>query len=242
MSIIPKNTRILLAEDDVNLGFLLVEFLEANGYQVKLYRNGLSALKGYKANHFDFGILDIMLPEMDGFSLAEAIREKDSEIPLIFLSARSMREDKIRGFRIGVDDYITKPFDEEELLCRIEAIMNRVRPGNVNNGTNKNDTAIDIGNYRFDPANQMLAIDERMQRLTLKESKVLCKLGLSKNKLVKREDIMTDIWGEADYYKGRSLDVFISKIRSYLKYDSSIRITTIPTVGYILEEKSPPAV
>jgi len=237
-----KNTRILLAEDDVNLGFLLVEFLEANGYEVKLYRDGLSALKAYNAYHFDFGILDIMLPEMDGFSLAEAIREINSEIPLIFLSARSMREDKIRGFRIGVDDYITKPFDEEELLCRIEAIMNRVRPGSVSNGTGGNNPVINIGNYRFEPANQLLAINEKMQRLTLKESKVLCKLGLSKNKLVKREDIMTEIWGEADYYKGRSLDVFISKIRQYLKHDTSIRITTIPTVGYILEEKRLPPV
>jgi DNA-binding response OmpR family regulator len=229
-----KDIRILLAEDDINLGFLLVDFLEGNGYEVKLYRDGLSALKGFSAYRYDFCILDIMLPEMDGFTLAEAIREQNREVPVIFLSARSMKEDKIRGFRIGVDDYITKPFDEEELLCRIEAILHRTGPVN---GNGNSSSPVAIGKYLFDPANQMLSLGEMSHRLTLKESSVLCKLSLAKNQLVRRDDIMTDVWGEADYYKGRSLDVFISKIRNYLKEDPSVKITTIPTVGYILEEK-----
>ncbi len=237
MSVDAKNIKILLAEDDVNLGFLLVDFLESNGYEVKLYRDGLTALKGFSAYHFDFGILDIMLPEMDGFQLAQSIREQDRDIPLIFLSARSMKEDKIKGFGIGIDDYITKPFDEEELLCRIEAIMNRIRAGNGNMQDNGKTRVFSIGKYSFEPANQLLKKEEDIHRLTLKESKVLCKLCLSKNKLVKREDIMLEVWGESDYFKGRSLDVFISKIRSRLRNDPSIKITTIPTVGYILEEK-----
>ena len=235
MNIKPKDIKILLAEDDVNLGFLLVDFLEGSGYEVKLYRDGLSALKAFSAYRFEFCILDIMLPEIDGFSLAEAIREQNRDVPVIFLSARSMKEDKIRGFRIGVDDYITKPFDEEELLCRIEAILNRIRP---DTGKSDYSPVITIGKYRFDSANQMLSIGKKNHRLTLKESNVLCKLSMAKNQLVKRDDIMLDVWGEADYYKGRSLDVFISKIRNYLKNDPSIRITTIPTVGYILEEES----
>jgi DNA-binding response OmpR family regulator len=237
MSINTKNIKILLAEDDVNLGFLLVDFLESNGYEVKLYRDGLAALKGFSAYHFDFSILDIMLPLMDGFQLARAIREQDRDIPLIFLSARSMKEDKIKGFGIGIDDYITKPFDEEELLCRIEAIMSRIRAGNGNMQDNGDMRVFSIGKYTFEPANQLLKKEGNIHRLTLKESKVLCKLSLSKNKLVKREDIMLEVWGEADYFKGRSLDVFISKIRARLRDDPAIKITTIPTVGYILEEK-----
>ncbi|MCX6326611.1 MAG: response regulator transcription factor [Bacteroidia bacterium] len=226
--------KIILVEDDVNLGFLLVDFLEANGFEVKLYRDGLSGLKGFQLSNFDFCILDLMLPKMDGFTLAEKIKELNSEIPVIILSARSLKEDKIKGFRIGVDDYITKPFDEEELLYRIRAIMNRMKqlPDIGNNNIVK------IGKFEFDTLNQLLIFDNKARRLTLKESKILRVLSNSKSNLVKREEIMIDIWGESDYYTGRSLDVFISKLRSYLKSDPEICITTIPTVGYILETKS----
>jgi DNA-binding response OmpR family regulator len=229
------NARIILVEDDVNLGFLLVDFLEANGFEVKLYRDGLSGLSGFQVSDFDFCILDLMLPKMDGFTLAEKIKELNSEIPVIILSARSLKEDKIKGFRIGIDDYITKPFDEEELLYRIRAIMNRIkqRPksGNGNN-------LIRIGRFEFDSVNQLLTFDDKARRLTLKESKILLLLCQYKNNLVKREEIMIDAWGESDYYTGRSLDVFVSKLRSYLKSDPQVFITTIPTVGYILEVKS----
>lgn len=223
--------RILLAEDDINLGFLLVDFLEGNAYDVKLYRDGLSALSAFEKSRYDFCILDIMLPEMSGFDLAESIRKKDRDVPIIFLTARSMKEDKIRGFKAGVDDYITKPFDEEELLCRIEAILAR-----STKSKSVNDATYSIGKFIFDPARLTLSHKNTNQRLTIKESRILCLLCLCKNELVKREDIMTEVWGESDYYIGRSLDVFISKIRSYLKEDSSVNITTIPSLGYILEE------
>lgn len=229
-----QKIRIILVEDDINLGFLLVDFLEANGFEVKLYRDGLSGLTGFKTHVFDFCILDLMLPKIDGFTLAEKIKELNGEIPVIILSARSLREDKIKGFSTGIDDYITKPFDEEELLCRIKAIWNRVRHSS---DTDKNNGLVRIGNFEFDSANQLLILGDKEQRLTVKESKILKLLINSQDNLVKREEIMIDAWGESDYYTGRSLDVFISKLRSYLKSDPEISITTIPTVGYILESR-----
>ena len=230
-----QNIRILLIEDDVNLGFLLVDFLEANGFEVKLYRDGLSALNGFQISRFDFCIIDLMLPKLDGFTLVEKIKELNRKIPVIILSARSMKEDKIKGFSMGVDDYITKPFDEEELLCRIRAILQRANPNPV---SSSKDACITVGKYFFDPVNQSLTINNTALRLTLKESRILNKLATAANNLVTREDIMIDVWGESDYYTGRSLDVFISKIRNYLKNDPAIKIITIPTVGYILGTKS----
>jgi DNA-binding response OmpR family regulator len=224
--------RILLVEDDINLGFLLVDFLESNSFEVKLYRDGESGYKGFQANHFDFCILDIMLPRMDGFTLLEKIKESDYKIPVMLLSARSLKNDKIKGFRLGIDDYLTKPFDEEELLYRIRAILNRT---SQNQGINRDTITVMIGQYEFDMANQALKLKKKCQRLTLKESNILGLLSKSINEIVKREELMLNIWGESDYYTGRSLDVFISKLRSYLRDDPSIKITTIPTVGYILE-------
>jgi DNA-binding response OmpR family regulator len=225
-------TRILLVEDDVNLGFLLVDFLESDGFEVKLYKDGESGYKGFQASGFDLCIIDLMLPRMDGFTLAGNIKEADPEVPIIILSARSMKEDKIKGFRIGIDDYITKPFDEEELLYRVKAILSRTRQSN-NAATRK--SVIQIGKYEFDPSRQQLSINNNPQRLTLKESQILILLSKRINDLVKREEIMISVWGESDYYTGRSLDVFISKLRNYLKKDPAIKITTIPTVGCILE-------
>jgi DNA-binding response OmpR family regulator len=228
-----KKTKILLVEDDINLGFLLVDFLESNGYEVKLYRDGEAGYKGFQANHSDFCILDIMLPRLDGFTLLEKIKKIDNTIPVIIMSAKSLKEDKIKGFRLGIDDYLTKPFDEEELLYRIKAILNRA---NINE-REKRFNPVKLGQYEFDRTNQTLKFKNKCQRLTLKESNILGLLFNSINNLVKREEIMINVWGESDYYIGRSLDVFISKLRSYLKDDTSIRITTIPTVGYILEMK-----
>ena len=153
---------------------------------------------------------------------------------MIILSARSMKEDKIKGFRLGIDDYITKPFDEEELLYRIRAILGRA---NKIKAANEDFSQLKIGKYDFDPLNQLLTYDNTSTRITLKESRILQKLVLAKNNLVPREEIMIEIWGESGYYTGRSLDVFISKIRGYLKSDPAIKITTIPTVGYILEDR-----
>jgi DNA-binding response OmpR family regulator len=227
-----NKTRILLVEDDLNLGFLLVDFLESQGFEVKLYRDGESGLRGFTSNSFDFCILDLMLPKIDGFTLLEKIKLKNSDIPVIILSARSLKEDKIKGFRLGVDDYITKPFDEEELLFRIMAIINRT--GQVKIPERQTRTA-SLGQYVFDPSNQMLKIGEKCQRLTIKENKILELLVNSANSIVQREELMVTVWGESDYFIGRSLDVFISKLRAYLKDDQNIKLTTIPTVGYVLE-------
>jgi DNA-binding response OmpR family regulator len=229
-----SGAKILLVEDDVNLGFLLLDFLETNGFDVKLYRDGISGYNGFRVSGFDFCILDLMLPKMDGFTLAEKIKEINSEIPVIILSARSLKEDKIKGFRLGVDDYITKPFDEEELLYRIRAIMKRIKPKSEIPGMSY---MLRIGKFEFDAMNQLLVFEDQSRRLTLKEAKILGVLGNSLNRLVKREEIMIETWGESDYYTGRSLDVFISKLRTYLKPDINVSITTIPTVGYILEAK-----
>ncbi len=226
-----KKIKILVVEDDLNLGFLLVDFLESSGFDVTLCRDGEAGLKGFQLSHFDFCILDIMLPRMDGFSLLERIKKSDKKIPVMLLSARSLKDDKIKGFSLGIDDYLTKPFDEEELLYRIRAILNRT---NLIPETKIELEKIMVGHYEFDQANQVLRFKNRCQRLTLKESNIMGLLCRSKNNIVKREEIMLTVWGDSDYYTGRSLDVFISKLRGYLKEDSSIKITTIPTVGYIL--------
>lgn len=228
-----KHTRILLAEDDVNLGFLLVDFLESNGFEVKLYRDGQSALKGFTMSGADFCLIDIMLPGMDGFTLTTRIKKHDSKIPVIILSARSLKEDKIAGFRLGVDDYITKPFDEEELLYRIRAVLGRTTRYATESPAEAE--IINIGRIVFDPKNLSLIQGGNSQRMTIKESRILLKLSASVNNIVTREEIMIDVWGDADYYTGRSLDVFISKLRGYLKSDPSVRIVTIPTLGYKLE-------
>ena len=229
------NTKIILVEDDVNLGFLLVEFLESNGFEVKLYRDGTSALQGFALSHFDFCIIDVMLPGIDGFTLTGKLKEIKSDIPVIILSARSMKEDKLTGFRLGIDDYITKPFDEEELLFRIRAVLNRLQ--NSKNSMTHDSKPVMIGKYKFDPVNMVLTFEGINQRITVKESRILQILAMKKNNVVTRDEIMVNVWGESDYYTGRSLDVFISKLRSYLKNDPSLQIVTIPTVGYLLEEK-----
>ena len=222
--------KILLVEDDTNLGFLLLEFLESNNFDVKLYRDGLSGLKGFSSSSFDFCILDVMLPKMDGFNLAEEIRKKNKKVPIIFLTARSLKEDKIRGFRIGIDDYITKPFDEDELLFRIQSILNRVNP----EFARESKQIYQLGQFTFDVNNQELKLGNESKRLTSKESKILTILAKSQNNIVSRDEIMKEVWGESDYFIGRSLDVFISKIRKHLQVEPDIKIETIPTVGVIL--------
>jgi len=226
-----QKIKILLVEDDTNLGFLLLEFLETNGFDVKLYRDGISGIKGFNSSPFDFCILDVMLPLMDGFTLAEKIRQQNTQVPIIFLSARSLKEDKLKGFRIGIDDYITKPFDEEELLFRIQSILKRAHSQTEENN---NKLIYKLGKATLDVQNQELKIDEESKRLTSKESKILAMLAKSKNNIVKREEIMQEVWGETDYFIGRSLDVFISKIRKHLQSEPRIKIETIPTVGIIL--------
>lgn len=220
---------ILLAEDDLNLGFLLVEFLESRGIQVKLYRDGELAFNGFQNGDFNFCLLDIMLPKMDGFTLAKKVKAIDPKIPIIFLTARAMKEDKLKGYTLGADDYITKPFDEDELLCKIMAISNR-----LNFSESLNEKVYQIGNYEFDFENLSLTLDEKIKRLTTREAEVLLMLCSSKKNVVRREQILTAIWGENDYFAGRSLDVFISKLRKYFSEDPAVSIENIPKVGFIL--------
>ena len=229
-----KRTKILLVEDDTSLGFLLVDFLGSNDFDVKLCKDGKTAHATYKQGTFDFCILDVMLPDMDGFTLAKLIRADNKTIPIIFLTARSMKTDKLKGFNLGADDYITKPFDEDELLCRINAIINRY------NAEPEKQILTDtyaISNYVFDYKNQLLKSGSDSKRLTKKENEILKHLCTSANKIVTRDDILFSVWGDNDYFIGRSLDVFIAKLRKYLSSDPNIQITNIPKVGYILEVK-----
>jgi DNA-binding response OmpR family regulator len=221
---------IMLAEDDLNLGYLLAEFLESQGLTVKLFRDGESALKAFKTGSFNFCILDVMLPGLDGFNLAKEVKTIKKNVPVIFLTARSMKQDKLKGYGLGADDYITKPFDEDELLCRIKAVLNRVEMTQPEN----NNVVFTIGEYQFDFINLILKSGDDVRRLTIREAEVLQLLCVSKNNVVKREQILTAIWGENDYFAGRSLDVFISKLRKYFAADPSIRIENIPKVGFQL--------
>jgi len=225
-----EKLKILLAEDDLNLGILLVDYLEAEGFAVKLCKDGELALRSFQKDEYDLCLLDIMLPKADGFAVAKEIRARDKKIPILFITARSLKEDKLKGYGLGADDYITKPFDEEELLWKIRAVIRRVPQAPA---AEVNEMIV-LGKYTFDVKNQSLALGKKTRRMTEKESEVLAYLCKHKNQLVKREDILKDLWGENDYFFGRSLDVFITKIRKYLKEDPALCIENIFGVGFIL--------
>jgi DNA-binding response OmpR family regulator len=220
---------ILLAEDDLNLGVLLVDYLETAGFDVKLCKDGELALKAFHNHPFDLCLLDVMMPKMDGFTLAKAIRLTDKKVPLLFITAKSLKPDKLKGYDLGADDYITKPFDEEELLWKIKAIVRRI-PQHTNV---RKVEIIFIGNYAFDFSNQSLTIAGKTKRITEKESDILNYLADHRNKVIKREDLLKDLWGENDYFLGRSLDVFITKIRKYLKEDPDLSIENVFGVGFV---------
>ncbi|MDJ1505935.1 response regulator transcription factor [Xanthocytophaga agilis] len=221
--------RILLAEDDLNLGVLLMDYLETEGFDVKLCKDGELALKAFHSHSFDLCLLDVMMPYRDGFSLAKEIRTKDKKIPVIFITARSLKEDKLKGYDLGADDYITKPFDEEELLWKIKAVIRRI-PESA--GEDKSEV-ISIGKYTFNVSNQSLTIGASTKRITEKESDILNYIAIRRNRVIKREEMLKDLWGENDYFLGRSLDVFITKIRKYLKEDPDISIENVFKVGFI---------
>lgn len=224
-----ERLNILLAEDDLNLGILLVDYLETEGFDVKLCKDGELALRAFINHSFDLCLLDVMLPKKDGFSLAKEIRAKDKQIPVIFITAKSLKEDKLKGYGLGADDYITKPFDEEELLWKIKAVIRRIPE---NKGEHKVEV-ISIGKYTFDFNNQSLSIQGKTKRITEKESEIFHYLCTYKNQVIKREDLLTELWGENDYFLGRSLDVFITKIRKYLKEDPDLSIENVFKVGFI---------
>lgn len=224
----PK-TRILLAEDDENLGMLLTEYLQARNFEADLFGDGEKAFRSFEKNHYDICILDIMMPVKDGFTLAKEIRMINSDIPIIFLTAKSMKEDVIEGFRIGADDYITKPFSMEELIFRIEAILRRTK----NEGADKQ-TVFKLGNYTFDSSRQLLIRGTAERKLTTKESDLLRLLCLNKNRILERNFALKSIWMDDTYFNARSMDVYITKLRKYLKDDPDIQIMNIHGKGYKL--------
>jgi DNA-binding response OmpR family regulator len=228
-----ERLKILLAEDDLNLGVLLLDYLDTEGFEVKLCKDGALALNTIQNQNFDLCLLDVMMPKVDGFTLAKEIRTKDKKIPILFITAKSLKEDKLKGYDLGADDYITKPFDEEELLWKIKAVIRRLPA--IKTEAN----VIAIGKYQFDFNNQSLAIGTKTKRITEKESEILNYLCQHRNKVVKREDLLKDLWGENDYFFGRSLDVFITKIRKYLKEDPNLSIENVFKVGFILNVQSP---
>ncbi len=222
--------RILLAEDDENLGSLLKEYLLVKGYETCLYSDGNRAYKGFIQEHFDLCLLDVMMPVKDGFTLAKEIRLINSDIPIIFLTAKSMKDDVLEGFSLGADDYITKPFSMEELLFRIEAILRRTIPGT----NDKQPDQYDIGDYLFDSQKQQLIKGKEVQKLTTKESELLRLLCNNRNKVLERNFALRTIWIDDNYFNARSMDVYITKLRKYLKRDPSVQIINIHGKGYKL--------
>lgn len=223
---------ILLVEDDENLGFILKDYLEMIGYNVDLQKNGVAGLRAFKQGKFDLCILDIMMPLKDGFTLAAEIREINIEVPIIFLTAKLMKEDKIKGLKLGADDYITKPFSSEELSLRIENILRRYKHQKA---LVDDEFVYHIGKFEFNFNDQMLSLDGDERRLTRKESDVLKLLCQYKNKLLRREIVLKHVWGKDDYFMGRSMDVYITKLRKYLKDDENVTIINVHGAGFKLE-------
>jgi DNA-binding response OmpR family regulator len=223
--------KILLVEDDPSLGFVVKDNLSLKGYDVTLCKDGEEGEQRFFKDAFQLCILDVMLPKKDGFALARSIRKENADVPILFLTAKAMTEDKLDGFSTGADDYITKPFSLEELYCRIEVFLKR------SNGTSKNGNidSFTIGNYKFDAANFTLKHKEEERVLTSREAEILKQLYLHRDRVLKREEILLAVWGNDDYFLGRSLDVFISKIRKYLKEDPNVQITNFHGVGFKLE-------
>jgi DNA-binding response OmpR family regulator len=221
--------KILLVEDDLSLALVTKDSLELHGFQVVHCDNGEKGWTAFSKQDFDVCLLDVMMPKMDGFTLAEKIREKNHLVPLIFVTAKSLQEDKIAGLKIGADDYITKPFNVEEVILKIEVFLRRTKP---DLGPQVQPTKFSIGTYYFDFDNLTLERNSEIRQLTLREGELLRYFCLSPNVLVKREDILKKIWGQDDYFLGRSMDVFITRIRKYLKEDESLKIENIPGVGF----------
>lgn len=226
-----KSNRILLVEDEESLGYLLVEYLKMKGFSVHLATQGKEAITLLNRRQFDLAILDVTMPEMDGFTLAKRMQEDYPELPFLFLSARSLKVDVLKGFSLGAVDYLKKPIDEEELVVRINAILSRIQPE-----LSKTQQAIyQLGKYRFDPENQHLHLGEEEYRLTTRESELLRALADNMNSLCSHRDILTQLWGENDYFNRKSLNVFITRLRKYLEHDTNIRIDNVHGKGFILK-------
>ncbi|MBR9921501.1 MAG: response regulator transcription factor [Bacteroidetes bacterium] len=224
--------KILLVEDDLNLGFLLVELLEEAGYRTRLCKDGESGLQELNRNRYDLCILDVMMPGLNGFGLAEKLRESSPDIPFLFLTAKSRKEDKLRGYACGAEDYVTKPFDEDELLCKLEVIFRR-KPEE-----SKIPESFKIGSFHFNPHLQELSFGDHTRRITEKETEILKLLCLNKNRILRREDAVEQVYGRKDYFLGRSFDVFISRLRKLLAEDPDVSIENVFRVGFILKTPS----
>lgn len=222
--------KILLCEDDPNLGLVLKNFLELNDYDVILERDGRLGLAAFQREKFELCLLDVMMPKMDGFMLAEEIRDINPDIPLFFLSAKSMKEDQIKGYKLGADDYITKPFDSDVLLLKIKAILKR----NEEQNREIANIEFDLGKYHFIPKLRELSIDEKKITLSPKENELLKMLSEYKNDLLQRDLALKKIWGNDNYFNGRSMDVYIAKLRKYLKEDPNVEIVNIHGNGFRL--------
>lgn len=223
--------KILLVEDDTNLGFVISDQLRTDGYQVTLCTDGAEGFKKFNEETFHLCIFDVMMPKKDGFSLAKDIRKINNEIPILFLTAKSMTEDKVEGFKSGGDDYLTKPFSTEELQLRISALLKRVHIA----ADVPDESSIKLGDYIFDTLNFKLKHANFEKTLTKKEAQILKILCKFKNQVVARDIVLNAVWGQDDYFVGRSLDVFITKLRKYFKEDSTITITNIHGIGFKLE-------
>ena len=226
-------TKILLAEDDPNLGKLLQEYLDAKGYTTVLATNGKEGFDQFRKGTFDLCLLDVMMPVKDGYTLAKEIRTINHDIPIVFLTAKSMKEDTIEGFNAGADDYITKPFSMEELLLRLKAILRRTKGGALN----MEQTQFTIGDYKYDYTRQMLEYGDKSQKLTSKEADLLRLLALHKNEVLDRSFALNTIWGDDSYFNSRSMDVYIAKLRKYLKEDQGVEIMNIHGRGFRLIAK-----
>jgi len=225
-----KKYKILLCEDDTNLGMVLKNYLELNDYEVVLERDGRLGLAAFQREKFDICLLDVMMPNVDGFTLAEEIRDVDPDIPLFFLSAKTMKEDVVQGYRLGADDYITKPFDSEVLLLKIKAILKR----NEEENRISDNIEFDLGSYHFNPKLRELSHNGQTHTLSPKENELLKMLAEHKNDLLPRERALKKIWGSDTYFNGRSMDVYIAKLRKYLKDDTNIEIVNIHGNGFRL--------
>ncbi len=234
------NNRILLVEDDQNFGDVLRSYLEMHDYDVTLATDGIQGLESYKKGEFDLCIFDVMMPRKDGFTLAKEVREQDQSMPIIFLTAKAMKDDVLQGFKIGADDYITKPFNSEELLYRIQAILKRSQS---KAGLRDDVREFTIGKYHFNYPLRILTYDidgpeEEKHKLSPKEAQLLRMFAIHKNDILPRSEALTKIWGEDNYFTARSMDVFVTKLRKYLKMDENIEIVNIHGNGFQLLVKA----
>jgi two-component system OmpR family response regulator len=226
-----SKTRILLAEDDPNLGILLQEYLEAKDFETVLCTDGDKAFKTFSKQQFDFVLLDVMMPVKDGFTVAAEIRTINKKIPIIFLTAKSMKEDTLKGFNLGADDYITKPFSMEELVVRINAVLRRTEAYQL---ATSDEQFFELGDFVFDHERQLLKYHDKEMKLTTKESELLHLLCLNRNGVLERNYALNAIWGDDNYFNGRSMDVYIAKLRKHLKPEPRIEIINIHGKGFKL--------